>query len=88
MYYPVVLAFAFVMPRMAAVPYTILTLAAYVTACVLADASMSPDVTSMALAHTGPVKVLIARLITLGAMGALGTYYWRVQRSRRRAAAV
>ena len=88
MYYPVVLAFAFVMPRTAAVPYTILALAAYVAVCVLADASTSPDVASMALTQAGPVKVLIARVITLGAMGALGTYYWRVQRNRRRAVAV
>ena len=33
------------------------------------------------------VKLMIMRLITLAAMGGLGTYYWRIQRNRRREAA-
>ena len=31
-------------------------------------------------------KVLTLRLVTLAAMGGLGTFYWRIQRDRRRAA--
>jgi hypothetical protein len=31
-------------------------------------------------------ELLITRLITLSAMGGLGTYYWRIQRQRRRMA--
>jgi hypothetical protein len=88
-YYPVVLAFAFVMPRKVTVPYTIVALVAYTTACLVADASVFVvdvgDVGASAL-NVGAVKTLLLRLITIGAMGGLGTYYWRIQRNRRRAA--
>jgi hypothetical protein len=78
MYYPVVLAFAFVMPPRIAAVYTAAALAGYAGACFAAD----PDV----FANTHAVELLVTRLITLGAMGGLGTYYWRVQRGRRHAA--
>ena len=78
MYYPVVLAFAFVMPRKITVTYTMATLAAYAGACFLANTAVFDDVRA--------VEALVSRLITLGAMGGLGTYYWRIQRNRRRAA--
>jgi hypothetical protein len=32
------------------------------------------------------VKSLLLRLATMAAMGGLGTFYWRIQRDRRRAA--
>ncbi len=89
MYYPVVLAFAFVMPRGLTSMYTfmaLMALAAYAGACVLVDVHSSTDLASMSLADAGPLKVLITRLVTLGAMGGLGTYFWRVQRVRRRRA--
>ena len=74
-YYPVLLAFAFVMrPRFTAL-YTLVALSAYAGACLLADTS--------ALSASFDVESLLTRLITLGAMGALGTYYWRIQRNRR-----
>ena len=84
MYYPVVLAFAFVMPRMAAVAYTLVALAAYTGACLLADASVFtlPEEIGGGL-NVVAVEGLVARLIALAAMGGLGTYYWRVQRNRR-----
>jgi hypothetical protein len=78
LYYPVVLAFAFVMPPRLAVAYTISALIAYTGICLLADASFIADV--------GDVKALLVRLITLGAMGGLGAWYWRIQRDRRRRA--
>jgi hypothetical protein len=32
-------------------------------------------------------KIVVSRLVTLAAMGGLGTFYWRIQRQRRRQAA-
>jgi hypothetical protein len=77
LYYPVVFAFALVFrPRLAAA-FTATTLALYAAACVLAGTSFLADVDLD--------KNLLERLITLAAMGGLGTYYWRIQRERRRA---
>ena len=87
MYYPVLLAFAFVMPRKATVAYILVTLAAYAGACLLADTSvftLSEEVGGGL--DVAAVKGLVMRLITLAAVGGLGTYYWRVQRDRRHAA--
>ena len=78
LYYPVVLAFAFVMPPRVTAAYTAAALGAYAGAYFVGDPSFLGDVAD--------VKTLVMRLITLGAMGALGTYYWRIQRNRRRAA--
>jgi hypothetical protein len=73
-YYPLLLAFAFVLPRRATVLFTVATAAAY-------TAISAPGLTSVTSA-----KVLVLRLATMAAMGALGTLYWRIQRDRRRAA--
>src|SRR5262245_1571912 len=75
LYYPVLLAFAFVMPRLVTVLFTALCMAIYAAICVA-------DVHSVAEA-----KVLLLRLVVMAAMGGLGTFYWRVQRDRRRDAA-
>ena len=42
---------------------------------------------SLAAGSISFFKVMLMRLITLGAVGALGTYYWRIQRRRREEAA-
>ena len=86
-YYPVILAFAFVMPPRMTIAITVTTLTVYALACVLA----SYDVFFLSTELDGgldvdSLKKLLVRLITLGAMGGLGTYYWRVQRNRRREA--
>ena len=90
MFYPMVLAFAFVMPPRMAVVYTVASVAAYAGACILVGVPVVTDDSGVTytsvFSQTGAVKVLVARIITLGAMGALGTYYWRIQRNRRRAA--
>jgi len=71
-FYPVLLAFAFVMPRRLTVLYTATVVVIYVAACL-------PDVV-----HSIPnAKELAVRLVTLVAMGGLGTFYWRIQRDRR-----
>ncbi len=91
MYYPVVLAFAFVMPPRISVTYTAAVLAAYAGTCILAEIAAGTDSYILLNANADisvpAIKALVIRLITLGAMGALGTYYWRVQRDRRRQAA-
>ena len=71
-YYPLLLAFGFVFPPRLTTTFTAGALAAYATACLGLDPSMVLDASQM--------KVLVIRLITLGAMGGLGTYYWRIQR--------
>ena len=76
-YYPVVLAFAFVFPPRLTVAYTVVTLAVYAGACLL-HPSFPGDQASL--------KLLVNRLVTIAAMGGLGTYYWRIQRDRRREA--
>ena len=80
MYYPLVMAFAFVMRPVFAAVYTSLVLIAYGGACVLATSYLSTG------GSTFDLETLLARLVTLGAMGGLGTYYWRIQRNRRRVA--
>ena len=70
-YYPVLLAFAFVVPRRLALVFTASTAAVYAAICL-------PDLTSITT-----VKVLVLRLATMAAMGGIGTFYWRIQRRRR-----
>jgi hypothetical protein len=71
-YYPALLALAFVLPRRLTVLITTATAAIYTLICL-------PDLTSITNA-----KILVLRLATMAAMGGLGTYYWRIQRDRRR----
>ena len=88
-YYPLVLAFAFVMPRKIEAMYTIAAIAVYICVIlftvdmfVLAD---HPDY-SEAVAFQVNVRSVLFRVIGLGAVGGLANYYWRIQRARRRAA--
>jgi len=76
-YYPLLLAFALVFPPKATLSFTVLTLGAYSLACFIADPAFFVGV--------GDLKLFVMRVITLTAMGGLGTYYWRVQRNQRRA---
>ena len=73
MYYPVVLAFAFVMRPKFTVAFTSTAMVAYALACFVTNS----------VANNGDLETLVARLITLGAMGGLGAFYWRIQRYRR-----
>jgi hypothetical protein len=78
LYYPLILAFAFVMPPKISLVFTILTLGAYASVCLLADLSFTTSWLE--------IERLVIRLITLAAMGGLGMFYWRIQRRRRREA--
>ncbi len=81
LYYPVLLAFAFVMPARSTAVYTVATLAAYVGAVLIVQLVMLES----AFLDVDEVKRLAVRLITLASMGGLGAYYWRNQRSHRKA---
>ena len=75
-YYPVVMSFALVFrPRLTAL-FT-------VSAALLYGLSVLPQASGWS---TQEWKVYVIRLVTIAAMGGLGTYYWRIQRSRRAAA--
>ena len=75
-YYPVLAAFAFVFSPGLTLFYTALALLSYAGATFVADPTFFLDFHDL--------ELLITRLITLAAMGGLGTYYWRIQRQRRR----
>lgn len=77
-YYPSLLAFALVFPPRLAIPYTVGSVAAYALACLVSD----PGIVGQA----SDLKTLVLRLVTLAAVGGLATYYWRIQRARRRGA--
>ena len=74
-YYPIILAFAFVSIARNSIIYTGLSLAIYAVVCLL-----FPTVAINSLW----LERLTIRLITMGAMGLLGAYYWRIQRTRLR----
>ena len=76
--YPVVFAFALVFPPRFTAALTVVAAVLYVGAVAAFDLGWAADIQL--------VKVLLVRLLTLAAVGGLGTYYWRIQRSRRRAA--
>ena len=77
-FYPVLAAFAFVFAPGFTLLYTSLALLSYVGAVFISDPGFVLDAQG--------IELLITRLITFAAMGGLGTYYWRIQRQRRRLA--
>jgi hypothetical protein len=79
LYYPLLFAFALVFTPSITIAYIGLTLAAYLAVCWLADPTFIVSSTM------GDWVTLLNRLITLAAMGGLGTFYWRIQRRGRSA---
>ena len=77
-YYPLILAFAFVTVARNSIVYTAFALVLYAAACLFVDTPL--------VLQSIWLERLTIRLITIGAMGLLGAYYWRIQRSRLRAA--
>jgi hypothetical protein len=75
--YPVVFAFALVFDQRLTAVFVALAVGLYGLICLLD----SPTI----IMHSHSAKSLAERLITLAAMGAIGTFYWRIQRQRRRA---
>lgn len=81
LYYPMLLAFAFVMPPRFTLVYTLLALFLYIGASAIAGLSSQTSFLTLQ-----GQQDLFRRVVTLGAMSGLGAYYWRIQRARRRAA--
>jgi hypothetical protein len=77
LYYPLLFAFALVFPPAATVTFSIVALGLYASVCLAVD--------PVGLFSLGGFEVLVTRLITLGAMGGLGTFYYRRQRAALRA---
>jgi len=75
LYYPILFAFALVFPPRLSAVYTLLTLASYLVLCLL---------TGPSIFHTESAKAFVERIITMATIAALGAFYWRVQRHRRR----
>jgi hypothetical protein len=76
-YYPLILAFAFVSTARNSIIYTAFTLVLYIVACI---------VNPIVAVNSIWLERLTIRLITIAAMGVLGAYYWRIQRTRLREA--
>ncbi len=77
LYYPILFSFALVFPPRLTTAYALLMLGLYVGVCFGANPAFIYDL--------GLVTSLVTKLITLAAMGGLGTFYWRIQRNQRRA---
>jgi hypothetical protein len=79
LYYPLVFAFALVFPQRLTAMYGVLAVASYAAICFVSDSGIISD--------SADAKALAMRVITIGATAALGSFYWRIQRQRRRAVA-
>jgi len=75
-YYPAVLAVSFVFPRRITAIYTLAVGLGYSAACFIATPSL--------LAAVSDQKTLFQRLVLLAALAGVGTFYWRIERERRR----
>ncbi len=79
LYYPLLFTFALVFPPSITTLFSIFTLGLYAAVCAFT--------TPGELFNLSGFEVLVTRLITLGAMGGLGTFYYRRQRDSLRAMA-
>ena len=82
-FYPMVLAFALVMPRKIEVAYTVFACAAYAMICSLSLVTHDSSAMGAFTEFQSELKVLAIRILTLAAMGGLGNYYFRISRRRR-----
>ena len=73
LYYPILFTWALVFSPSTTALFSLITLTAYTTACLVTTAP------ALMLSVAG-FELLCIRLITLGAMAGLGTYYYRRQR--------
>lgn len=75
-YYPAVLAFAFVFQPKQSVIFTGFSVIAYAVIVIYSD----PEI----IKNSIYLERMVTRMITIAAVGGLATYYWRIQRERRR----
>ena len=81
-YFPVIAAFGFVMPRRLTVAYTLVAMVAYAATTLLVNTQI---VNGSQLSWVD-FESLVTRLIAMAAVGGLASFFWRVQRNRRRSA--
>ncbi len=79
-YYPLVLAYALVFPARVALRYALMAIGLYLGVCLFVNLT---DVGLTGYVDISALKTIVTRLVTLGAMSGLGTFYWRIQRQRR-----
>ena len=84
LYYPIVLAVAFVFSIRISIGYTAFCLVLYSVASIFYDVAV---LESSLFTDMSQIELLFVRLITLAAVGGLAAFYWRIQRQRRRMAA-
>ncbi len=77
-YYPLFFAFALVFSPRVTGAYTVVALGGYAAAVILAEPRILGDSVML--------EFFVMRVITMAAMSALGTYYYRVQRKQRQIA--
>lgn len=75
LYYPMVFTWALVFPPRLTVGFSIITVAVYAAACIFFT-----HTSTLSLLNENELQALAARVITLSAMGGLGTFYYRRQR--------
>lgn len=81
-YFPVIAAFGFVMPRMLTVAYTAIAMVAYTVTTLIVNTQIL-DGSQLSWVD---FEALVTRLIAMAAVGGLASFFWRVQRNRRRSA--
>lgn len=80
-YFPVIAAFGFVMPRMLTVAYTAIAMVAYTVTTLV----VNTQILDGSQLSWPDFESLVTRLIAMAAVGGLASFFWRVQRNRRRA---
>ena len=75
LYFPALVAFAFIMRPRISIAFTACILGIYALVAVVSD--------PLILSSMATIETLVARLITLAAVGTLAAYFWRIQRRRR-----
>ena len=80
-YFPAIAAFSFVMSRRASLVYSGIAIVAYAVTCL----TTTTQILNGSDLDLGTLESLVTRLIVMAAVGGLASYFWRVQRDRRRA---
>lgn len=80
LYYPMVFSWALVFSPRITVIFCAITVAVYAITCLFFT-----NLSTFTMLNENQIQTLLSRLITLGAMGGLGTYYYRRQRDSLRA---
>jgi hypothetical protein len=80
-YFPSIAAFSFVMSRRSSIIYTGIAMIAYAVTTL----TTTTQIMNGSDVDLGTLESLATRLIVMAAVGGLASFFWRVQRDRRRA---